>query len=115
VSALLGWVLRPLVTFSFLFYLYRVMPRRVVTTRNALAGAALGTGLWELARLGFTYYVRHVARYAGLYGALEAIIVLALWLELSASIILYCGEVVALLIESKRSRFCAAGESAATS
>lgn len=103
-ALLLSWVLRPLVTFSFFFYLYRVVPRRAVTTIHALAGAALGTGLWELARLGFTYYVRNLARYAGLYGALEAIIVLALWLELSASIILYCGEVVAVLIESRRRR-----------
>jgi membrane protein len=100
-ALLLGWVLRPLVTFSFFFYLYRVVPRRVVSTRHAFVGAALGTGLWELARLSFSYYARHIARYAGLYGTLEAIIVLALWLELSASIILYCGEVVALLIESK--------------
>jgi membrane protein len=102
-AVLLSWVLRPLITFSFFFYLYRVVPRRAITTVDALAGAALGTGLWELARLGFTYYARHIARYAGLYGALEAIIVLALWLELSASIILYCGEVVALLIEGRRS------------
>lgn len=107
VAVLLGWVLRPLVTFGFFFFLYRVVPRRVVTTLNALAGAALGTTLWELARLGFTYYARNIARYAGLYGALEAIIVLALWLELSVSIILYCGEVVALLIEPRRNRVAA--------
>ncbi len=103
-ALLLSWVLRPLITFSFFFYLYRVVPRRVVSTRHALAGAMLGTGLWELARLGFTYYARHLARYSGLYGTLEAIIVLALWLELSASIILYCGEVVAVLIEAKAER-----------
>jgi membrane protein len=112
-AVLLSWVLRPLVAFSFFFYLYRVVPRRAVRTVDALAGAALGTGLWELARLGFTYYVRHIARYAGLYGALEAIIVLALWLELSASIILYCGEVVALLIESRRNRVAAAEKTGA--
>jgi membrane protein len=101
VGWLLGYGLPLAVTLSFFFYLYRVVPRRVVTTRHALAGALLATALWELARGAFTLYVRHVARYAGLYGALEAIIVLALWIEVSASIILFCGEVVALLLEAR--------------
>ncbi len=113
---LTGWLLSralPLViTLSFFFYLYRVVPRRVVTTRHALAGALLATTLWELARWAFTLYVRHVARYAGLYGALEAIIVLALWVEVSASIILFCGEVVALLLEARGGEAKAAPASA---
>ena len=46
-------------------------------------------------------YVRHLAHYAGVYGALEAVLVLALWLELSVSVILFCGEVVALLIHTR--------------
>jgi membrane protein len=97
----LAHILPLLITLAFFFYLYRVVPRRAITTRNALSGALLATGLWELARMGFTFYVRQVARYAGLYGALEAIIVLALWLEISASIILLCAEIVALRIETR--------------
>ena len=54
--------------------------------------------LWELAKKAFAYYLRNLARYAGVYGALEGIIVLAIWLELSVSIVLYCAEIVALLI-----------------
>ena len=42
--------------------------------------------------------MRNLARYAGVYGTLEGVIVLAIWLELSVSIVLYCGEIVALLI-----------------
>jgi membrane protein len=102
-AVFLGRALPLLITLSFFFYLYRVVPRGVTTTRYALVGALLATLLWELARKGFAWYLRNVARYAGLYGTLEAIIVLALWLELSASIILYCGEIVALLIESTSS------------
>jgi membrane protein len=87
-----------LVTLSFFFIVYRVVPHRVMRARHALAGAVLATVLWEAAKEGFAYYVRNLAHYAGLYGALEGVIVLALWLELSASIALYSGEVVALLI-----------------
>ncbi len=90
------------VTFSFFFLVYRVVPRRVVTSLHAAQGALLATILWELAKAAFAYYLRNLARYAGVYGTLEGVIVLAIWLELSVSIVLYCGEIVALLIPPKK-------------
>ncbi|HEY7410025.1 MAG TPA: YihY/virulence factor BrkB family protein [Vicinamibacteria bacterium] len=90
-----------IVTFSFFFVVYRFVPRRVTSSRNAALGALLATLLWETAQGAFHYYIRNVARYAGIYGTLEGIIVLALWLEISVSIVLYCGEIVALLIHQK--------------
>ena len=92
------------ITFSFFFLIYRVVPRRVVSTRHAARGAVIATVLWELATNGFAYYLRNLTRVAGLYGTLEGVIVLALWLELSVSIILYGAEIVALLIGAPRSR-----------
>jgi membrane protein len=92
------------ITFSFFFLIYRLVPRRVVSTEHAARGALIGTLLWEGAKAGFAYYLRNLARVAGLYGALEGVIVLALWLELSVSIILYCAEIVALLIAPPRPR-----------
>ena len=94
----LAYVLPVLITMIFFFLIYRVVPRRVVTTAHAAVGALLATALWETAKAGFAYYVRNLAHYGGVYGTLEGVLVLALWLELSVSIILYCGEVVALLI-----------------
>ena len=106
--ALMGVVVTRLIpiviTFTFFFVVYRVVPRRVVSTRHAARGALLGTLLWELAKNGFAYYLRNLARVAGLYGTLEGVIVLAIWLELSVSIVLYCAEVVALLIASPAPR-----------
>jgi membrane protein len=84
------------VTWTFFFILYRFAPRSV-RARDAVTGAFLATFLWESAKAGFAIYVRNLAHYAGLYGALEGLIVLGLWLELSVSIVLYCGEIVALL------------------
>jgi membrane protein len=88
--------------FLFFFVIYRVVPRRAVSTTHAAAGALLATSLWELAKTAFSWYLRNLARYAGVYGTLEGIIVLALWLEISASIILYCAEVVALVAAPER-------------
>jgi membrane protein len=95
---LLTQALPVLITLSFFFMVYRTVPHRVMRARHALAGALLATILWEAAKAGFAWYVRNLTHYAGLYGTLEGVIVLAVWLELSVSIILYCGEVVALLI-----------------
>lgn len=97
-SRLLTVALPVAITFTFLFLLYWVAPRQVTTMRHAALGALLATVLWEVAKAAFAYYVRNLARFIGLYGALEGIIVLALWLELSVAIIFYCGEIVALSI-----------------
>ena len=98
---LISTVLPVAVTFLFFFLVYRFVPRKATTGRHAAVGALLATALWETAKSAFAYYIRNVAQYSGIYGTLEGIIVLALWLELSVSIILYCGEVVALLIHQQ--------------
>src|SRR5204863_9038765 len=60
--ALAGVVLTQVVpvaiTFSFLFLVYRVVPRRVVSTAHAAQGALLATILWEAAKAAFAYYLR---------------------------------------------------------
>jgi YihY family inner membrane protein len=89
------------ITFAFFFIIYRMVPRGIVGTRHAVIGATLATILWEGAKNAFAYYVLHLAHYSGLYGALEGIIVLGLWLELSVTIVLYSGEVIALLVQKK--------------
>jgi membrane protein len=103
-AAFVTHLLPILVTSSFFFVLYRLAPGRLVRTADAAFGALLATVLWELAKAAFAYYLRNLAQYAGVYGALEGVIVLALWLELSVSIILYCGEVVALRVATVLTR-----------
>lgn len=98
VGRLAAFVLPALAAFVFFSLIYRFFPRRraAVTGSDAAIGALIATLLWQLAQVAFAYYVRNLAEF-GLYGALEGVIVLALWLELSAAIILFGGEVVALL------------------
>jgi membrane protein len=108
ISFYLGQLLPVVVTFTFFFVLYRFVPRRVTTIGNAAIGALLATVLWEVAKSAFAWYLRDVARFSNIYGTLVGIIVLALWLEISVSIILYCGEVVALLIHQKTAERTAA-------
>jgi membrane protein len=99
VGRLAAYVVPAMAAYVFFFLVYRFFPRRraAVTGPDAAIGALIATLLWQLAQVAFAYYVRNLADFGGLYGALEGVIVLALWLELSAAIILYGGEVVALL------------------
>jgi membrane protein len=87
----------PFLTFAFILAIYRLASRGQVSTTAATRGALLATVLWELAKTAFAYYVRHLAHYAGLYGALEGVIVLAVWLELSVTIVLYCAEIASVI------------------
>ena len=64
---------------------------------SVLAGAALATGLWFPATLGFGFYVRHFAQYSLFYGSLTAAIVLLVWLYIISLIILLGAEFNAIL------------------
>jgi membrane protein len=64
---------------------------------SVLAGAALATGLWFPATVGFGYYVRHFAQYSLFYGSLAASIVLLVWLYIISLIILIGAEFNATL------------------
>jgi membrane protein len=86
----------PLLTYLFIFMIYRLASRGSVSVQALAGGALLAAVLWELAKAAFAYYVRNLAQYRGLYGALEGVIVLAVWLELSVTILLYCAEILAV-------------------
>lgn len=67
-----------------------VSPRRL---RFLTPGAAVGVGIWGLASLGFAVYVRGFGSYGAAYGAAGAVIVLLLWLYITANAFLFGAEV----------------------
>jgi hypothetical protein len=62
-----------------------------------LIGALTGSALWVLGTLDFRIYVANFANYDRTYGFVAGIIVLLLWLYMSATAILFGGEVAATL------------------
>jgi membrane protein len=83
------------VTFSTLWLLYTTVPNRRVNKRHTAIGALLGALLFEIARWGFTHYVRHAQNYQEIYGALAIIPLLLLWIYLSWVIVILCASVAA--------------------
>ena len=83
------WLLAPfLITWVGLAVLYQVVPNCRVRWRDAIAGALVAAVLFEFARKGFALYVRGVANYREIYGALAAIPIFLIWVYLSWVIVL---------------------------
>lgn len=84
--------------------IYRWLPNRTArgAGRPLLIGSLVGSGLWVLATFGFRLYVSNFASYSKTYGFIGGIIVLLLWLYLTALTILFGGEVAATLEQLER-------------
>jgi membrane protein len=91
-----GWLRIPastlllIVVLALIYYLFpnSDQPFRVVTL-----GTVVAVIVWLGASLGFSFYVNNFASYSTLYGNLTAIIVLQLYIYISASAILFGAEV----------------------
>lgn len=78
-----------------LYATYRFLPDYQPRVRpgHRWLGAFIGAALWVGATAVFRFYVSHFGNYAKTYGALGAVIVLLLWLMISAAVVLLGGEV----------------------
>lgn len=76
-------LLPTLLTLGAFTLAFVVVPNRRVTLRHAVAGAALATVMFELAKFGLALYLRNVPTYQQLYGTLAVIPIFLLWVYLS--------------------------------
>jgi len=84
-----------LTVFTF-FVVYWLVPAQSIPWRVAFVGGVVAGTLWNVLKVGFTYYISHLASYTRTYGALATLIVFLLWINLSASILLWGGELAAV-------------------
>ena len=90
-------VLPFVVTFVTLWLMYSVIPNCRVSRRDAAIGALLGAVLFEVARWGFTLFVRNAHTYQQIYGVLATIPIFLLWIYLSWVIVILAASVAASL------------------
>jgi membrane protein len=77
-----------------LVLVYRYGPARsAILWRWALPGTVIASIAWLVSTLAFQLYVTSIARYQSIYGSLSAIVVLQLWLMISAYILLFGAKV----------------------
>lgn len=83
--------------------LYRYAPDREEASWRWLNwGAAVATVVWILASIGFSFFVSQFGNYQETYGALAGVIILLLWLFLSAFVVLMGAELNAEIEDQTR-------------
>jgi len=86
---ILRWPLLFVVAVIGLAALYRYAPsRHNAQWRWVSPGSLLATSLWVIGSIGFSQYIARFGNYNETYGSLGAVIVLLMWLWLSAFILL---------------------------
>lgn len=91
------WPLLAVVVTGALAVVYDVAPDRAEPRRWVTAGAVIAAVLWLLGSALFTVYVENFGRFGETYGALAGVVVLMLWLYLSAFVVLLGAEINAEL------------------
>ncbi len=97
----LRWALIFCTFVTSVMLLYTLGPNRKVSFRSALPGAMLAVSCWFLGSVGLTFYIGHFSDYSATYGSLGVIIILMLWLYLTAVSILVGAELNAELWKQK--------------
>ncbi|WP_082087886.1 YihY/virulence factor BrkB family protein [Domibacillus indicus] len=96
------FLLPPVVLFLVFVGLYYLAPNLKVKYVTVLPGALFATIGWILVSLCFSFYVNNFGNYSATYGSIGGVIILMIWLYLSAMIILIGGEINALRNDQKR-------------
>jgi membrane protein len=84
-----------LVTVLFFTILYKVIPTGKIPMGIAITGGAIFSALMEVAKHFFAWYVANYTRYNVIFGSLETVVILVIWVFYIALILLFCAELMA--------------------
>lgn len=79
-----------------LLLLYRYLPARRLSWRQAALSAIVATVLWEAVSLLFGWYLQNFARLNAVYGPISGVMGFYLWLNLTSMIVILSAEVGAV-------------------
>lgn len=89
-----------MILFIFFYVLYHFVPKARLKFIEVLPGAITATLLWQLISVGFSIYVRY-SQYSLIYGNVKTLIILMIWLYLTAQTLIIGGTMNALLYKRK--------------
>ncbi|MCE5333148.1 MAG: YihY/virulence factor BrkB family protein [Desulfobacteraceae bacterium] len=99
--SIVRWLLSSCVMLSVFICIYYLAPNLKLQFREVIAGAVFSTAGWQVASMGFSYYLSNFANYSATYGSVGTVIALMMWFYLIALILILGGEVNALLKTGK--------------
>ncbi len=103
---LTGWqylrfLLVAVLMFAALGSLYTVSLDSRQTVRSILPGITASLAVWMMVSIGFSFYVENFANYSIIYGTLGAVIVLLMWLYMTAGILIMGAELNSALQDAR--------------
>lgn len=93
-SVLIRYVFPYLLIASAFILLFKVIPNTKIPLKYCMVGGTLYAFLWEVAKYILAWYLGRNPNYGIVYGSLEAMIILILWVFYSSCILLFCAELV---------------------
>lgn len=90
----LRYIVPFLVSVLFATIVFKVIPSKRIRWRTALAGSGLFAILIEMVKHVFTWYVANHTRYNAIFGSLETVVILVIWVYYMALIFLFCAELM---------------------
>jgi YihY family inner membrane protein len=94
-STFFQYVIPYFITVAFSVLVYRLVPALKVRLLPIVVGSMIFAALLEIAKHFFTWYVSHYTRYHVIFGSLEAVVILVIWVFYVALIFLICAELIA--------------------
>jgi len=94
-GVLFRYVLPYIVTVVFFTMVYKVIPVTPIPLGLAFTGSAIFSALMEVAKHFFAWYIANYTRYHIIFGSLETVVILVIWVFYVALIFLFCAEVMA--------------------
>ncbi|MED4320105.1 YihY/virulence factor BrkB family protein [Weizmannia sp. CD-2023] len=94
---ILRWALTPVLLFIVFFLLYFFAPNEKFGCLTVVPGAIFATVGWIVASLALSFYVSHFGNYNATYGSLGGMIIMMLWFYISGIILIFGGELNAVL------------------
>lgn len=88
------YMLPYLVTVLFFTIVYKVIPPVRISWWNALIGSAIFSALMEVAKQFYGWYVSNYTSYNVIFGSLQTVVILVIWVFYVAFILLFCAEII---------------------
>jgi len=83
-----------LLTVAFVTLLYRIIPKVRISLRGAIGGAMIFATLLEAAKYFFAWYITNYTHYDVIFGSMEAVVLLVIWVFYVAIMLLFCAELI---------------------
>ena len=96
------WIIVMIMVFTAISFTYYLAPAKKRYFRFISAGSTLATLLTLIFTYGFNYYINNFSQYNKFYGSIGTLIILMLWVNLNAIVLLIGFELNASIYDAKK-------------